>query len=142
MLGKVAPYGVYDVGANTGWVNVGTDADTGAFAVESIRRWWAKIGHPCYPQAKRLLITADGGGSNGARLRLWKTELGQLDAETGLRIQAMLDTNIYEKGIKITDQQIKAFEVAHLQRHDFHGDCDYTVRAATGANATCPNQPN
>src|SRR5674476_1687239 len=77
---------VYDVGANTGWLNVGTDADTGAFAVESIRRWWAKIGHPAYPDAKALLITADGGGSNGARLRLWKTELGQLAAETGLEI--------------------------------------------------------
>src|SRR5664280_3878925 len=63
--GKVAPYGVYDLAANTGWVNVGTDADTGAFAVESIRRWWAKIGHPAYPDAKALLITADGGGSNG-----------------------------------------------------------------------------
>ena len=194
-LGKVAPYGVYDLGANTGWVNVGTDADTGAFAVESIRRWWAKIGHPAYPDAKALLITADGGGSNGARLRLWKTELAELATETGLQItvchlppgtskwnkiehrmfsaitmnwrgrplethevvvqtiaatttktgltiQAMLDTNTYEKGIKITDQQMKAFEVAHLQRHDFHGDWNYTVRAATPENATRPRQPN
>jgi hypothetical protein len=79
-------YGVYDVAANTGWVNVGTDADTGAFAVESIRRWWTKIGALAYPQAKELLITADGGGSNGARLRLWKTQLGELAAETGLKI--------------------------------------------------------
>ena len=84
--GKVAPYGVYDLAANTGWVNVGTDADTGAFAVESIRRWWTKIGALAYPQAKELLITADGGGSNGARLRLWKTQLGELAAETGLKI--------------------------------------------------------
>ena len=67
------PYGVYDVGANAGWVNVGTDADTGMFAVESIRRWWTKIGRSHYPGANWLLITADGGGSNGSRLRLWKT---------------------------------------------------------------------
>jgi len=67
-------------------LSVGTDADTGAFAVESIRRWWTKIGALAYPQAKELLITADGGGSNGARLRLWKTQLGELAAETGLKI--------------------------------------------------------
>ena len=71
--GKAVPYGVYDVGANTGWVNVGADADTGMFAVESIRRWWSAIGRLAYPEADRLLITADGGGSNGSRLRLWKT---------------------------------------------------------------------
>ena len=84
--GKAVPYGVYDVGANTGWVNVGTDADTGVFAVESIRRWWTTIGRIGYPGANRLLITADGGGSNGSRLRLWKTQLAQLAAQTGLRI--------------------------------------------------------
>lgn len=190
--GKVAPYGVYDVAANTGWVNVGTDADTGAFAVESIRRWWTKIGALGYPAAKELLITADGGGSNGARLRLWKTQLGELAAETGLkitvchlppgtskwnkiehrmfsaitmnwrgrplethevvvetiaattsrtglRIQAMLDTNTYQKGIKITDQQMKTFEAAHLQRHDFHGEWNYTVNAAPDGPTTRPN---
>src|SRR5665647_2049856 len=171
-LGKVAPYGVYDVAENTGWVNVGTDADTGEFAVESIRRWWAKIGRPCYPEATELLITADGGGSNGSRLRLWKTELAELAGETGLAItvchlppgtskwnkiehrmfsaitmnwrgrplethevvvetiaatttktgltiQACLDENTYDKGIKITDQQMRAFEASHLQRHAF-----------------------
>ena len=85
-LGKATPYGIYDVTANTGWVNVGTDADTGAFAVESIRRWWHTVGHAAYPGATRLLITADSGGSNGARLRLWKTELGTLAAQTGLAI--------------------------------------------------------
>ena len=69
------PYGVYDVAANTGWVNVGADHDTAAFAVETIRRWWSTIGSPAYPDAARLLITADGGGSNGYRTRLWKTEL-------------------------------------------------------------------
>jgi len=85
-LGKATPYGVYDVTANTGWVNVGTDADTGAFAVESIRRWWDTVGRVAYPGAGRLLITADSGGSNGSRLRLWKTELAGLAAQTGLEI--------------------------------------------------------
>ena len=88
--GKAVPYGVYDVGANTGWVNVGTDADTGAFAVESIRRWWTTIGSLAYPGAQRLLITADGGGSNGSRLRLWKTQLAELAAQTGLQITVCL----------------------------------------------------
>jgi hypothetical protein len=85
-LGKVAPYGIYDIGQNTGWVNVGTDHDTAAFAVESIRRWWRMMGQSEYPQAQRLLITADSGGSNGARVRLWKTELQKLADETGLAI--------------------------------------------------------
>ena len=85
-LGKVTPYGVYDMAANTGWVSVGSDHDTGAFAVESIRRWWDKVGALAYPQADRLLITADGGGSNGYRLRLWKRELAELATQTGLSI--------------------------------------------------------
>jgi hypothetical protein len=183
--GKAVPYGVYDVGANTGWVNVGADADTGVFAVESIRRWWTKIGRHHYPGANRLLITADGGGSNGSRLRLWKTQLAELAAQTGLEItvshlppgtskwnriehrmfsaitmnwrgrplethevvvetiaatttktglsiQAELDTNTYPRGIKITDKEMKAFEAVHLQRHEFHGDWNYTVTAAPG----------
>ena len=183
--GKAVPYGVYDLGANTGWVNVGTDADTGMFAVESIRRWWTKIGRFHYPGANRLLITADGGGSNGSRLRLWKTQLAELATETGLEItvshfppgtskwnriehrmfsaitmnwrgrplethevvvetiaatttktglsiQAELDTNTYPRGIKITDKEMKAFEALHLQRHEFHGDWNYTVTAAPG----------
>lgn len=74
-LGKAAPYGVYDLATNTGWVNVGIGAYTGAFAVASIRGWWTQVGSSAYPQARRLLITADAGGSNDARLRLWKTEL-------------------------------------------------------------------
>ena len=74
-LGKVAPYGVYDIAANHGWVSVGIDADTGAFAVESIRRWWHKLGKQRYPDATRLVITADCGGSNGPQLKLWKREL-------------------------------------------------------------------
>jgi hypothetical protein len=85
-LGKAIPYGVYDVAANAGWVNVGTDHDTAAFAVESIRRWWKAAGSGDYPLARRLLITADAGGSNGYRTRAWKTELAALAAETGLQI--------------------------------------------------------
>lgn len=85
-LGKVAPYGVYDIGANTGWVNVGTDADTGQFAVESIRRWWTTMGAINYPGSDKVLITADCGGSNGSRLRLWKTELAAFATEAGLDI--------------------------------------------------------
>jgi hypothetical protein len=84
--GKVAPYGVYDVGANRGWVSVGIDQDTAEFAVESIRRWWREMGQPLYPQSRRLLITADGGGSNGSRVRLWKVALQQLADELGLEI--------------------------------------------------------
>jgi transposase len=85
-LGKVNPYGVYDQTANVGWVSVGTDYDTAAFAVESIRRWWHRMGKQTYPEAKRLLITADGGGSNGYRVRLWKTELQRFATEQGLEI--------------------------------------------------------
>jgi hypothetical protein len=189
--GKAVPYGVYDVGANTGWVNVGTDADTGMFAVESMRRWWTTIGGPAYPDANELLITADGGGSNGSRLRLWKTQLAALAAETGLRItvchlppgtskwnkiehrmfsaitmnwrgrplethevvvetiaatttttgltiQAALDTNTYQRGIKITDKEMKAFAARHLHRHEFHGDWNYTLTATPDDEPTRP----
>ena len=181
-LGKAVPYGVYDITANHGWVNVGTDADTGQFAVESIRRWWNVVGKARYAQADRLLITADSGGSNGSRLRLWKTELATLAAEigmavtvlhlppgtskwnkvehrlfsaitmnwrgrplesheviietisavttkTGLKVQAVLDTNTYARGIKISDREMQDFEAAHLRRHDFHGDWNYTITA-------------
>jgi transposase len=85
-LGRATPYGVYDIGRNTGWVSVGMDHDTATFAVESIRRWWDSMGQSVYPKAQRLLITADAGGSNGARVRLWKVELQKLADETGLRI--------------------------------------------------------
>ena len=77
-MGRAIPYGVYDLGANTGWVSVGIDHDTAEFAVATIRRWWKGMGQRRYPKARRLLITADAGGSNGARLRLWKTELQKL----------------------------------------------------------------
>jgi hypothetical protein len=86
-LGKVAPYGVYDVAANQGWVSVGIDHDTAEFAVESIRRWWKEMGRPHYPRARRLLITADCGGSNGYRVRLWPLQLQKLADELNLVIQ-------------------------------------------------------
>ena len=80
----VNKYGVYDVTNNLGWVNVGIDHDTASFAVESIRKWWYMMGCISHPDAKKILITADGGGSNGHRVRLWKTELQKLGDETGL----------------------------------------------------------
>ena len=85
-LGRVAPYGVYDIAANHGWVSVGVDADTAAFAVESIRRWWYKLGQARYPSATCLTITADCGGSNGVQVRLWKRELQGFANETGLTV--------------------------------------------------------
>ncbi len=84
--GKAIPYGIYDVIHNQGFVNVGIDHDTAEFAVESLRRWWQQVGSDLYPQRTRLLITADGGGSNGSRLRLWKRELQHMANETGLSI--------------------------------------------------------
>jgi len=85
-LGKVIPYGVYDLATNTGWVSVGIDHDTAEFAVETLRRWWYHMGHEVYPHATRLLITADGGGSNSSRCRLWKVEVQKLADELGLQI--------------------------------------------------------
>jgi hypothetical protein len=85
-LGKVAPYGVYDIAANHGWVSIGVDADTAAFAVESIRRWWQKLGRARYPDAHSLTITADCGGSNGVRVKLWKRELQRFANEAGLTV--------------------------------------------------------
>jgi hypothetical protein len=191
-LGKAIPYGVYDVAANTGWVNVGTDHDTAAFAVESIRRWWNAAGRGDYPQARRLLITADAGGSNDYRTRAWKAELAILAAETGLEItcchfppgtskwnkvehrlfsaitmnwrgrpltshqvivrsiaatttatgltvHAELDTGSYPTGAKVSDAQMSALP---LDRHDWHGDWNYTLRpSATAASALAPRLP-
>ncbi len=85
-LGRAVPYGVYDIGRNAGWVSVGMTHDTGSFAVETIRRWWRHMGRPIYRKAARLLITADAGGSNGPRVRLWRVELQQLANELGLPI--------------------------------------------------------
>ena len=175
--GRVSPYGVYDLAANEAWVSVGTDHDTAAFAVESIRRWWRSMGQPLYPDATRLLVTADGGGSNGSRVRLWKLELQKLADETGLeiavchfppgtskwnkvehrlfsaitqnwrgkplishetvvnliaatttrtglKVRSGLDTNEYQKGVKVGDAEMEAL---YLQRDDFHGEWNYTL---------------
>jgi hypothetical protein len=84
--GKAIPYGVYDVAADAGWVSVGTDHDTSSFAVATLRRWWQAMGAALYPAASRLLVCADGGGSNGSRTRLWKVELAALAADTGLTV--------------------------------------------------------
>jgi transposase len=86
-LGRAAPYGVYDLANNSGWVSVGIDHDTSAFAVETIRRWWYGMGQRSYPQANVLLITADSGGSNGSRVRLWKVELQRLADEIGMELR-------------------------------------------------------
>jgi len=176
--GKVIPYGVYDLGRNAGWVSVGVDHDTAAFAVNTIRRWWRDLGRKRYPKARRLLITADSGGSNGSRLRLWKWELqtladqtglhievhhlppgtskwnkiehrlfsfisqnwrgkplltratvvsliGATRTHTGLRVRCVLDTQRYPPKIVISKEQMDSL---HLQRHDFHGDWNYTIK--------------
>jgi len=178
-LGKVNPYGVYDQGANVGWVSVGTDHDTAEFAVESIRRWWYKMGCVRYPDATRLLITADCGGSNGYRVRLWKVALqkfsnetglcisvchfppgtskwnkiehrmfsyismnwrgrplvshetivnliGSTTTRTGLTINAELDINRYEKGIHVSDEELK---MVNLTKAKFHGEWNYSIAA-------------
>jgi hypothetical protein len=83
-LGKAIPYGVYDPGANPGWVSVGTDHDTAGFAVATLGRWWQQAGRALYPTPTQLLVCADAGGSNGCRVRAWKTELARFAAETGL----------------------------------------------------------
>jgi hypothetical protein len=177
-LGKAIPYGVYDMAADAGWVNVGTDHDTAAFAVESIRRWWNAAGRPAYPGAGRLLITADAGGSNSYRTRAWKAELAAFALEaglavtvchfppgtskwnkiehrlfshitmnwrgrpltshqvivntiaatttrTGLTVQAELDPGSYGTGVKVSDEQMASLP---LDRHDWHGDWNYTLR--------------
>jgi hypothetical protein len=85
-VGKAIPYGVDDLGRNSGWVGVGVDHDTAAFAVQTLRRWWQQVGRLAYPEAERLLVCADAGGSNGDRVRAWKTELARLATETGLAI--------------------------------------------------------
>jgi len=176
-LGKVNPYGVYDSTANVGWVSVGVDHDTAEFAVETIRRWWEKMGQERYPKAVELLITADGGGSNGSRVRLWKVALQQFADQTGLRIsvchfppgtskwnkiehrmfshislnwrgkplisheiivnliagtttrtglkiEAELDTNIYPKGIEVTDKELNNIRI---KKAAFHGEWNYMI---------------
>jgi transposase len=178
-LGRAVPYGIYDVGDNKGWVSVGSDNDTASFAVHAIERWWLTMGQNRYPNATRLLVTADGGGSNGHRIRLWKVELQALanrlgipitvchlppgtskwnkiehrlfsfitinwrgkplrsfqtvvqliaatTTKTGLTVRAELDDTRYPKGVKISDTQLAAVNIA---RHSFHGDWNYTILA-------------
>jgi hypothetical protein len=176
-LGRAVPYGVYDIAGNAGWVSVGVDHDTAAFAVNAIRSWWRLMGRGRYPDAGRLLITADGGGSNGSRVRLWKLELQKLADElglsitvchlppgtskwnkiehrlfsfitgnwrgkplvshqvivqliaattttAGLTIRCELDRNAYPAGVKVSDVELAA---VNLARHDFHGEWNYTI---------------
>ena len=178
-LGKAIPYGVYDVARNEAWVSVGVDHDTAELAVESIKRWWKNMGRRVYPEGTELLVTADGGGSNAPRTRLWKRELQALANATGLRItvchyppgtskwnkiehrlfchitrnwrgrplesveaivsligntttrgglrvRAAIDSNTYETGIKVPDDEIRDL---HIKPHKFHGDWNYTVHA-------------
>ena len=176
-LGRANPYGVFDLADNSGWVSIGTDHDTASFAVSTIRRWWLVMGKPLYPDVKELLITADGGGSNGSRVRLWKLELQQLSDELGfpirvshfppgtskwnkiehqlfshismnwrgqplvshevivnliastttrkgLKVRAELDSNLYPKGIKVTDEE---FASIRISRDEFHGEWNYLI---------------
>jgi hypothetical protein len=174
---KAVPYGIYDLAQNEGFVSVGDSHDTAEFAVETIRRWWAEVGSLAYPDAERLLITADAGGSNSYRSRLWRLELSKLAAEagiditvchfppgtskwnkiehrlfsaistnwrgrpleshevivdliaatttrTGLKVRARLDQSYYPKGRKVTDKQLAGLPI---ERHDFHGEWNYTL---------------
>ena len=177
-LGKVAPYGVYDVAADEGWVSVGITSDTAEFAVQSIREWLQRMGRKRYPNATELTITADGGGSNGSRVRLWKMELqkfadetgielhvhhyppgtskwnkiehrlfcritqnwrgrplsdhmtiveliGATTTKTGLKVECALDTRTYEKGIKVSDDEMA---MLNLTGDDFHPEWNYTIK--------------
>jgi hypothetical protein len=176
-LGKAIPYGVYDIGQNQGWVSVGIDHDTAQFAVQSIGSWWNQMGRVTYPDATELLITADAGGSNGYRTRLWKREIQRLadasgltisvchlppgtskwnkiehrmfchisqnwrgrplisletvvnliantQTSKGLIIQSALDQSTYEKGIKISNEEMAGFSISP---DDFHGEWNYSV---------------
>jgi hypothetical protein len=176
-LGKANPYGVYDPVAHVGWVSVGVDHDTAEFAVETLRRGWEKMGRLRYPSATEWRVTAEGGGSNGSRVRLWKVALQRLADETGLRItvchfppgtskwnkiehrmfshismnwrgnplishevivnliasttpqtglkiEAEIDTNVYPKGLRVTDEELGKI---NIQKADFHGEWNYTI---------------
>jgi len=176
-VGKAIPYGIYDVGRNLGWVNVGRDHDTATFAVASIRRWWSAMGSVLYPRAGQLLICADGGGSNGYRTKLWKVELqalanatglditvchlppgtskwnkiehrlfshismnwrgrplvshevivdliGSTTTQTGLRVEAKLDTGTYPTRVEVSAEQMAAL---CLRPHRFHGEWNYSI---------------
>jgi transposase len=175
---KAAPYGIYDIGKNEGFVNVGVSSDTSEFAVFSIKEWWKNMGKSRYGEIGKLLITADGGGSNSSRTRLWKTSLQQLANEldlevtvchfppgtskwnkiehrlfsyismnwkgqplvdyetvvqligavttkTGLKVKSQLDLNTYEKGKKVSDEELQSI---NIHRHEFHGEWNYTIK--------------
>jgi hypothetical protein len=179
--GKAIPYGVYDLRRDEGWVSIGIAHDTASFAVNAIRRWWQQMGRRSYPRARSLVITADAGGSNGPRVRLWKWELQQLANRTGLaitvchfppgtskwnkiehrlfshiamnwrgtplvslaaivsliastrsrsglRVRSEIDRKPYPDGVTITDAQMAT---VRLERHDFHGDWNYTIHPAS-----------
>jgi hypothetical protein len=138
---KAIPYGVYDIGADEGFVSVGVDHETAPFAVNAIRTWWQRVGRDRYPNATRLMITADGGGSNGYRRRAWKVELADYQViidtiaatttKTGLTVEAVLDTGTYPTGVEISDAQLKAVP---LTRHQFHGEWNYTVHCGSIPN--------
>jgi hypothetical protein len=175
---KAAPYGIYDIAKNDCFVNIGRSYDTAQFAVSSIKEWWVNMGMAAYPKAKKLLINADGGGSNGYRLKLWKVELqkfanefsleisvshfppgtskwnkiehrlfsqislnwrgvplvdyetivqliGRVETTKGLKVKSKIDENIYEKGIKVSDQQMKEITIT---REGFHGEWNYPIK--------------
>jgi transposase len=138
-LGKAIPYGVYDLASNTGWVNVGTDHDTAQFAVESIRRWWNDAGRAAYPRARRLLITADSGGSNSIRTRAWKAELAAFALETGLEITACHFPPGTSKWNKIEHRLFSQITLAWrgrpLTSHDVIINTIGAVTTATGLTA-------
>ena len=176
--GKAAPYGVYDIGNNRGWISVGISSDTAAFAVSTIQSWWEGEGKDLYPFSQRLYINSDGGGSNGSRNKLWKEELqklanehaleihvshfppgtskwnkiehrlfsqislnwrakpltsllvilnliGATTTEMGLVVKAKLDEKQYQTGIKITDEQIKEW---NIEKNEFHGEWNYIIK--------------
>ncbi len=177
-LGKAIPYGVYDLKNNEGWVSVGIDHDTAEFAANTIRRWWKRMGRKRFSNAKELLITADSGGSNSARSRLWKVALqkladrtgletynlsfstsgtskwnkiehrlfsfitmnwrgkplvsveaiieliGNTTTRTGLQVKTAIDSNSYEAGIVVSDDELAQVQ---LRRHEFHGDWNYSI---------------
>jgi len=185
-LGKAVPYGVYDVSANTGWVTVGIDHDTAEFAVNAIRLWWQNMGRQRYPNATTILVTADGGGSNGSRVRLWKIQLQKLADEIGISIKVChyppgtskwnkiehrlfchisqnwrgkpltsrlaiveliaattttkgltvkceLDTTLYEKGIKVTDDELATL---NIEPDKFHPEWNYTIKPRSTQKTT------
>jgi transposase len=164
---KAVPYGIYDIGDNTVWVTVGVDADTAEFAVESIRQWWRWMGKKRYPKAKKLLICADSGGSNGYRSHQWKLRItvchfppgtskwnkvehrlfsfismnwrgrpltdyqtivnliASTTTKTGLTVRVRLDTNRYQRGVKVSAEELSRIA---LEPHKFHGEWNYTIR--------------